>query len=406
MSIVSENSTPKTPLIATEHSLDAYLSSTDNKSSDISRLIRKHSDDKNWLGKLEDRMKFFADGRGHDFNLFSLLMCNWNCVSSDEDTKFLVEKFDAFGILSLFKRLYAILNDNDKSSYHHVCFKIIAYFFHGLGMEYMQLETALALINDTTNLTNKRFKSGIMQLVIVHLPTDYNDQYVSVRDNILKTHCISDDNTTSVCNVSYNEIVKHHDSMFFELLFCLKESRFADFKNKFRDFIASQKMYLGDYWMRSLLLPVQLLNQVTIMQNLHGVRQFLFDHVPDVRIGWEFLSSLQVLEEFDAILEHHKMLNFVNDDLIWYDNEKCCVDIHVFRKLFKNTPLTRKLLFGRLDYNSESLFEIIISKSGYNDDDEEELLNYIWTEFELFALPELFVHVSCVLSLCGICFLF
>ena len=63
--------------------------------------------------------------------------------------------------------------------------------------------------------------------------------------------------------------------------------------------------------------------------------------------------------------------------------------IYNFKKLIKNTPKTRRLLFGRRTLKEESLFETILSN---------ELLccliEYIWNEFKLWEKPEVLSLVS------------
>lgn len=88
------------------------------------------------------------------------------------------------------------------------------------------------------------------------------------------------------------------------------------------------------------------------------------------------------------------------------------VQITQFKKIFKNTSKTRKVLFGRNKFENESLFENILSVSKWkhdcfinsnNDESSQEYQNlitsyieviqYIWSEFRLWDRPEIFAMV-------------
>ena len=85
-----------------------------------------------------------------------------------------------------------------------------------------------------------------------------------------------------------------------------------------------------------------------------------------------------------------------------YDDESTeeCVNIDEFKEKFQNVPKIRKLLFGRKDIQSKSLFEKILSNCMLNDGKWDEgfgeIVSYIWHEFRLWEIPEIYVMVSLI----------
>lgn len=74
------------------------------------------------------------------------------------------------------------------------------------------------------------------------------------------------------------------------------------------------------------------------------------------------------------------------------------INIDGFKEIFQNKMKIRKLLFGRKDIRSKSIFEEILSeyvvKNGKWDEDYGKLLSYVWHEFRLWEVPEIYTMVS------------
>lgn len=80
------------------------------------------------------------------------------------------------------------------------------------------------------------------------------------------------------------------------------------------------------------------------------------------------------------------MTNIITDDDRTIDE---------FKNLFCSTPKVRKLLFGRKDFKSESLFEQILSiNKDISMESFQEILQHIWNEFKLWEKPEILTLVS------------
>ena len=90
------------------------------------------------------------------------------------------------------------------------------------------------------------------------------------------------------------------------------------------------------------------------------------------------------------------MTNFITNSLISERNFHDVID--EFENMFRNTQKIRKLLFGRKDFKSKSLFEQILSISSMGNkmwqDLFVEIIRHIWNEFKLWEKPEILTLVS------------
>jgi hypothetical protein len=79
------------------------------------------------------------------------------------------------------------------------------------------------------------------------------------------------------------------------------------------------------------------------------------------------------------------------------------INLEHFKRKFKNNQKTCRLLFGRKDFNSQSLFEYIITLKNLAESDHYDsflqILNYIWNEFGLKDKPEILIMVSYLLKI-------
>jgi hypothetical protein len=73
------------------------------------------------------------------------------------------------------------------------------------------------------------------------------------------------------------------------------------------------------------------------------------------------------------------------------------IDGENFKQMFKNTPKVRKIFFGRKDLKSKNLFEEILSNlklhGGVWGKNFAEIFSYIWSEFRLWEIPEIWTMV-------------
>lgn len=89
------------------------------------------------------------------------------------------------------------------------------------------------------------------------------------------------------------------------------------------------------------------------------------------------------------------MTNFITNSLISERNFHAVE----FENMFRNTPKIRKLLFGRKNFKSESLFEQILGNKMWQDL-FGKILRHIWNEFKLWEKPEILTLVSIILTRC------
>lgn len=338
--------------------LSELLASEDDQSYEITKLITTVEDIKTYHF-------------GHDFNLFSVLMRNWATVSNDADAELLVRVIGD-NVIPTFNRLYSILSDSSKSSYHHVCQKIICYYLDKCKLSDTDIDI---LIRSTLQLVDH---NQILKCMIIHL----NGRHLSY--NLLKSKILLDTANTIVYNsvvaVNYVDIMRYLDASFFKLVFMLIEHSFTDFEDAFIALINEHKKFLGEYYKTSILLPCQILTRIADIEGLTRCREYIFSHVDDSRIGLSIVSTLRKTEEFDSLLD--------NDSFDESNKLRVALSNLDFVSL-RNELLIRNAFFGRVDYKSCSIFEWILTK----EDLKYGQLNQIWTIFDLFGIPELFTKV-------------
>ncbi|XP_070506632.1 uncharacterized protein [Chironomus tepperi] len=388
------------------------LISTEDKSAIISMVFRLYQNEK-FLSKTIDLslvMKYIHEGYGHFLNLFSILIHNWNDINDDSEY-FLIMKFDTYQKAtnnkeSLFEKLFSIIDDKEKSMYHHICLKIIYYYFDEVNKSPIEniLENSHIqdLIIKATKLRNEEYKARILKILVIYLDNTKDEIYNKIKERVLKSVNYNF-SYTSVAKISYESIVRHLDDLFFQLVFLLKENQILHFKTDFEKFKSKYQQLLGDYWSNAIRLNSQLLYRMAEEQSLRDTSEFLLQSTGDFELKQPITAKFKKLEDFYVVFnepldkENEKILtsleNFIQNEFISiYDDFEICFNTYGFERKFKNTPIIRKFLFGRRDLTSKSLFETILSINNanvYQKADHDYVLNYIWNEFRLFEIPEL-----------------
>jgi len=93
-------------------------------------------------------------------------------------------------------------------------------------------------------------------------------------------------------------------------------------------------------------------------------------------------------------LDNNLIETYIQDD----GSDQDFINVLGFMEVFQNKLKIRKLLFGRKDVRSKSIFEEILSKcvliDGKWNEDYAKLLSYIWHEFRLWEVPEIYTMVG------------
>ncbi|KAL7031477.1 hypothetical protein ACKWTF_007031 [Chironomus riparius] len=391
---------------------EKILTSEDDKSSIISMVFRSFQNEK-FLSKtidLQAVMKHFIEGNGNFLNLFSILIYNWHDMC-DDSKYYLIVKFKSYEMASdnkesLFDKLFDIIEDKEMSMYHHLCLKIIYSYFDEVNK--CQVENVLEntniqiLIQKAIELRNEEYKRRILKILLVYLDNTKDETYNNIKRKVLES-VKYDFNFTSVCKVSYNSIVRYCDYKFFNLVFLLKENQVLHFKTNFQECIKTYQQLLGDYWTNAIRLNAQLLYLMAEEQGFRDTSEFLLISTGDFELKQPIVSKFKKLEAFYVVFNEpmdekdeqllESLTNFIKNDFVSVDDDyEIFFDIYEFERRFKNTPLIRKLLFGREDLSSPSLFEMILSMNNanvYEKADHDYVLNYIWNEFRLYEVPEI-----------------
>lgn len=383
--------TDRVVLIENSNEFINLLLSPNDNSLEISSMIGNVD-----ISDLSRTLQHFMDGHGNDLNLLAFLMPNCNT----NPTPSVLSKFNAFAkctgsYLRLFERLLRIIqNDEHSIGYHQMCLNIIYHFFNDIGenTDILNKNDILSLVNKILNTTNNDnfYMTQFLKILVMYLESPNDKVYQDTKAYVLEYTNFKYTYDSAV-NVSYNSIVKLSDSHFFELAFILKQNLVTAFKNEFTKYIETHKV-LGDYWKHEILLSTQLFYQLAQRQGLINTCEFILLAMnADTKITSSFITT--TFDEFNALFHELDvsdmlLINELTNELIQVGGT---INRLKFMKLFKNTTQIRKLLFGRYDVTSKSLFENILSTpfeqaNGY-------VLDYIWSEFRLSERPELLTHV-------------
>lgn len=289
---------------------EKILTSKEDKSAIISMVFRSYQNEK-FLSKTIDLsavMKYYTSENGNVLNLFSILIYNWHDLSGDSEY-FLIKKFKAFDKASdnketLFDKLFSIIEDNEKSTYHHICLKIIYYYFDEVNKSpnenILENTTIQNLIEKATELRNDDYKRRILKILVVYLDNTKDEIYEKLKRKVLES-VNYDFNYTSVCKISYYSSVRHCDDKFFNLAFLLKEKQVLHFKTDFHEFLIIHQQLFGDYWTNAIRLNAQLLYRMAEEQALRDTSEFLLISTGDFELKQSIISKFKKLEDFYVV---------------------------------------------------------------------------------------------------------
>jgi len=289
---------------------EKILTSEEDKSAIISMVFRSYQNEK-FLSKTIDLtavMKCYTGSNGNVLNLFSIFIYNWHDLSGDSEY-FLIKKFKAFDKASdnketLFDKLFSIIENNEQSMYHHICLKIIYYYFDEVNKSpnenILENTTIQNLIEKATELRNDEYKRRILKILIVYLDNTIDEIYEKLKRKVLESVNYNF-SYTSVCKISYDSIVRHCDDKFFNLVFLVKENQVLHFKTDFQEFLTMHQQLFGDYWTNAIRLNAQLLYRMAEEQALRDTSEFLLISTGDFELKQSIVSKFKKLEDFYVV---------------------------------------------------------------------------------------------------------
>lgn len=289
---------------------EKILTSKEDKSAVISMVFRFCQNEK-FLSKTVDLhsvMKYFSKGNGNFINLFSILIYNWHDMSVESEY-FLIHKFEVYekatdNKATLFDKLFSIIDDKEQSMYHHICLKIIYYYFDEVSKSpnenILENSNIQDLILKATNIKNKEYRRRILKILVVYLDNTKDNTYKNIKEKVLKSVNYNF-RYTSVCEISYDSIVRHCDDKFFNLVFLLKENQVLHFKTDFQEYITTHQQLLGDYWTHAIRLNAQLLYRMAEEQGLRDTSEFLLISTGDFELKQSIVAKFKKLEDFYVV---------------------------------------------------------------------------------------------------------
>ncbi|KAL7051821.1 hypothetical protein ACKWTF_004645 [Chironomus riparius] len=385
------------------------LTFIEDQSAQISAYLRKNENEDFWtIEKVRNVMKFYIKNTNACIkNLLSILMYDWFMLSKNSpDSYFLMTKFNFFSKSDekmhekLFKKLLDVFDSSDNLDYYELCLNIIYFLFSEIkyylentrvNVDNFRILVVPELIKMSLDMTNKEYRTKILKLVTAFLDNADEEVYQILKQKILESIQHEASPHQSACKISYNEIMKHCDELYFKLLFLLHENLMMSFKFEYKDFMAVYQSYFGEFWTYAIKQNAQLLYVFSYLQELFDTKEFLLISTEGTNLKSNITSTIRKVAEFQAVFVepldkiHKKLLDQMTN--IITDDDRT---IDEFKNLFCSTPKVRKLLFGRKDFKSESLFEQILSlNKDISMESFQEILQHIWNEFKLWEKPEI-----------------
>ena len=254
-------------------------------------------------------------------NLFSILMLDWFMLGENSpDSYFLTTKFDFFSKSDekihekLFKKLLDVFDSNDWLDYHEFCFNIFYFLFSEIKCEFLYPDDSNKekinnfrrvvvpkLIKMSLEISNKEYRTKILKLVTAFLDNADEELYKNLKQKILESIKHESSPHQSACKISYNEIMKHCDDLYFKLLFLLNENLMMSFKFEYKDFKKAYQNYFGEYWTQAIKQNAQLLYIFADLQQLVDTKEFLLIITEGVNLKSNITSPIKKIAEFQAV---------------------------------------------------------------------------------------------------------
>ncbi|KAL7051820.1 hypothetical protein ACKWTF_004644 [Chironomus riparius] len=304
----------------------------------------------------------------------------------------------------IFEKLLKVIKDKNLERYHYTCLKIIYYYADEISKSSDEERTnfSLEVHNIITKVlkieTNDEYKVKILKVLVIFLKNvdTYPNTKKSIKDFLMQKQPPNED------SIFYDLMLAHCDRLFFNLVFSLKEDSILDFKDDYKNYIKTYKGYFGEYWSFAIKENGQLLYLLTKMCGFDETGMFILNETEEAVLKSSITSHFTDVAEFQAIFnkpfnksdkaKYEELKTFVDKNLctkheIYVDS----INSEIFEKKFKNSAQVKRLLFGRENYESKSIFEEILSQEilKYHVSNFDDLLNYIWNEFKLWNIPQI-----------------
>jgi len=309
----------KTDSIKTESSL-SDLTFIEDQSLQISSYLRKNESLEFWSAEKVNVVTAFYI-RNQDAcikNLFSILMFDWFMLRENSpDCYFLTTKFKFFidsaekTYEKLFKKLLDVFDSENYLEYYEFCYNIFYFLFSEIKSTIYDNEKEIVLnfrkivvpnlIEMVLKMRNKEYQTKILKLVTAFLDNADEEIYINLKEKILESIQHDASPHQSACKISYNEIMKHCDELYFKLLFLLNENLMMSFKFEYKKFKTAYQNYFGEYWTHEIKPNAQLLYIFTDLQQLIDTKEFLLIITEGVNLKSNITSTIKNVAELQAV---------------------------------------------------------------------------------------------------------
>lgn len=306
------------------------LTFIEDQSAQISAYLRKKESLKFWnTEKIDLVMNFYiAKPNACIKNLFSILMFDWyEMTKKSPESYFLPKKFEFFRSSEnkiyekLFPKILNVFDDPKNQELCQYCLIVIYFLFSEVKGTIEELQkneeeekkiVSRSLINNfrrnvvpklivmVLKVKNVEYRTQVLKLVTAFLDNADEELYEILKQKItdgIDKACLHQ----SVCKMSYNEIMKHCDEFYFELLFLLNENLMMTFKFKYKNFKRHYENYFGEYWNYAIKQNAQLLYIFADLQQLVDTKEFLLMITEGTDLKSKITSTIKKVAEFRTV---------------------------------------------------------------------------------------------------------
>lgn len=307
------------------HEIEKVFIADEDKSAIISLIVRSLNSEnfeEFWenIVNIDKIMSHYALCENANVkNLLSIFLYDWHnheCFKTavgEKNNKLyhLIHKFKAYNKSnsSVFKKLFEIIDNKDYQGYHHVCLRIIYEYMNELNKNnYAEIHE---LINHALQIKNEVYKVKVLKIATVFLQNTSEQIYKDLKMQILSEVKFNLENN-SIYQISIDDIQKHCNEKFFELVFLLKENHLKTFEFEFEDYMKTHQKLYGEYWMVAIKENVRLLYHVAEEQchkKLFKTVEFIFNKCNFIELNSTILTTLQQMDEFFVVFNEPLEIN-------------------------------------------------------------------------------------------------
>ncbi|CRK88210.1 CLUMA_CG001991, isoform A, partial [Clunio marinus] len=317
-------------------------------------------------------------------NLLSFLIFDWFNLSGKKSVNYALvikgREFKNAFAMSLFEKLYEILEDESNKIFHEICMRVIYQFLHEVSSieateEFFEIHDLC--IDKVFKLKNQKYLEKILQIFVVFL-IENESEIMKIKDTFMS-------------------VIKSEEmENFFRVAFLLKEGKKKEFQRKLATWIESYEKIFGKYHKVILKPHLQLLFNIVKRLNMNSLGEFMLRKYSFLGVNYTIVEIFHDQQDFQRFIISQPKFSELNElsDKVTENNFTHC-DLNEILNDYMNYDNKeinelKTFIFGRNiannDFHNETIFEQILSTPNASN-----TIELIWKVFKLKNLKELLI---------------